>query len=188
MNGAVMTSKNPRRIGVPATIKGKPNPEYGPTVERLQKSQGAFSIGDDKQGTRIYHFHDSPLDRLYSRLIRGAGRRDEDLLRKEYAALQKHRHHWHAAGLESAPRSVDLDRVFSSDASAISGMAKSERQAFHRQAYRSASKKLGHELSILIDNFVCYEWDRSIASGMSPYLFRRTIRDAGQKLAQHWGI
>jgi len=186
MNGAQV--RDSRRTGVRATIKGKPNPEYGPTVERLQHASGSYSIGDDKQGTRIYHFHDSPLDRLYSRLIRNAGRYEEDQLRKEYAALQKHRHHWHASGLESSPRSVDLDRVFCSDSSMLSGMAKSERQAFHRQAYRNASKKLGHELSILIDNFVCYEWDRSIASGMSPYNFRKTIRDAGQKLSHHWGI
>jgi hypothetical protein len=189
MHGQV---KNIRRTGVSATKRGQPNPEYaeaiGPTLERLQKAQGSYSIGDDKQGTRIYHFHDSPLDRLYSRLIRGSGRRDEDVLRKEYSALQKLRHHWNAAGLESAPRSVDLDRVFSSDPGSMSFMAKTEGQAFHRQMYRKASDKLGHQMSILVDNFVCYEWDQQVASGMSPYLFRKKIREAGQTLARFWGI
>ncbi len=187
MNGAVQV-KNIRRTGVPATVKGRPNPEYGPTVERLQKASGAFSIGDDKQGTRIYHFHDSPLDRLYSRLIRGAGRRDEDQLRKEYTALQKLRHHWHASGLENSPKSVDLDRVFSSDPGGMSYMAKSERQAFHRQMYHKGCDVVGHATAILLANFVCYEWERGIASGMTPYRFRKTVRDAGQKLAHHWGI
>ncbi len=83
----------------------------GPTAERLAKAQGSFHVGDDKQGVRIYQFCDSPLDRLYSRLARRAGRAEEESLRQEYAALLKYRYHWHSAGLEPSLSSVDLDRI-----------------------------------------------------------------------------
>jgi hypothetical protein len=195
MNGAATLSRNIRRTGVPATKRGKVNPEYvksvfdGPTAERLAKAQSHYTVGDDKQGTRIYHFHDCALDRLYSRIARQAkGRNDEDAARQEYAALLKYRHHWHSAGLEPSPKSVDLDRIFCPDAANMSGMAKSERQAFHRQQYRIAAEVVGHKGSILLDNFVCYDWSARIASEMSPYLFRKTVREAAQKLAKHWGI
>lgn len=39
MNGAAMTSKNPRPIGVPATIKGKPNPEHTPVFQLTLQQQ-----------------------------------------------------------------------------------------------------------------------------------------------------
>jgi hypothetical protein len=38
----------------------------------------------------------------------------------------------------------------------------------------------------LLDNFVCYEWDRGIASGLSYYKFRKAIRKAGAQLSDHW--
>jgi len=194
MHGAIMT-KNVRRTGVPATKRGVPNPEYvrsifdGPTAERIAKSENHFTVGDDKQGTRVYHFHDSPLDRLYSRLARQAkGRSEEETIRSEYAALLKYRHHWYSSGLDSSPSSIDLDRIFCSDPTGMSGMAKTERQSFHRQMYRKAAEIIGHKLSILIDNFVCYEWSQEIVSGMSQYLFRKNVREVARKLAKHWGI
>jgi hypothetical protein len=84
--------------------QGRTNAEYvksvfdGPTAERLAKAQSHYTVGDDKQGTRIYHFHDTTIDRLYSRLARG--REATGSVRAEYVALQKYRLHWHRAGLE----------------------------------------------------------------------------------------
>jgi hypothetical protein len=192
---AIVVKRNIRRVGITATKRGRPNPQYarsifeGPTAERIAKAEKHFTVGDDKRGTRVYHFLDSPLDRLYGRLAKGAKRRgEEEAIRSEYTALVKYRHHWHASGLETSPKSVDLDRVFSVDPSGMSGMAKSERQAFHRQMHRKAAEKLGHSVAILLDNFICYEWDSEIASGLSPYLFRKTIRDAARTLAKLWGV
>lgn len=199
MNGAAQV-KNIRRTGVPATKRGQPNPQYaeaiGPTLERLQKSAGAFSIGDDKQGTRVYHFHDSPLDRLYSRLTRRAGRRDEELLRQEYIALQKYKHHWAAAGLESSLGSADLGRIFASDPTSMSGMAKTERQAHHRQQWRAARDILGHKPGIVVDNIVCAETSIEVAGWSIGYNSRtsardnaeRVLRESAWKLAKLWGI
>lgn len=159
----------------------------GPTEERLSKSDGFYVVGDDKQGTKVYHFQDTPLARLYKRLAaadKSEGERKQ--LTAEHVALMKYRHHWHCSGLEAYGASVDLNRVFSSDPSNFSGMAKTEAQVSHRQIYRRAVKVVGHEASVLLDNFVCYEWDRGIASGLSYYKFRKAIRDAGAKLATHW--
>jgi hypothetical protein len=202
-HGATMT-KNVRRVGVPATKKGAENPEYvrsifdGPTAERLQKAQGAFTIGDDKQGTRIYHFHDSTLDRLYSRLARQAkGRGEEDGIRQEYAALLKYRVHWHNGGLEPSIGSVDLNRIFASDPASMSGMPKSERQAFHRQMYRKAVEELGWKERILLENVVCAEQELKIAGwSIGRFVTRRDAREGAQKilrecarrLAKLWGI
>lgn len=229
-------TKNIRRIGVPATKRGVPNPDYrqhlpklpidlggltdeeraklervaiskvppvqilrepetydGPTNARQHKSEGHFTIGDDKQGTRIYHFHDSPLDRLYSRLARGRG---VETARQEYVALQKYRHHWHHGGLEASIGSVDLNRIFAADPSSMSGMPKTERQAHHRRQYREARELLGWKPHIVVENIVCAETSIEIAGwaigGNSRTHARdtaeRILRESARMLAKHWGI
>jgi len=209
MHGTIMT-KNVRRTGVPATKRGIPNPEYvrsifdGPTAERIAKSESHFTIGDDKQGTRVYHFHDSPLDRLYSRLARRSS--EETRARREYAALLKYRHHWYSAGLLANLSSVDLNRIYAADASSMSGMAKSERQADHRVQYRLARALIGHRPGIVVDNVVCSETTLEIAgysvgfgyykkkegTFSSPYRAReeatKLLRAAANQLAALWGI
>jgi hypothetical protein len=202
MIGASVT-RNIRRTGIRASKGGKPNPDYPmdlygvPTKERLAKAAGFYVVGDDQQGTRIYHFRDTPLNRLYSRMATAdkseASKRQLNL---EQLALQKYRNHWYYAGLEASLSSVDPGRTYASDPSNFSGMAKSERQVTHRQAcrnaYKAMEKALGktetHKMFILLDNFVCYEHDRGIASGMSPYLFRKKIRSGAAFLARHWGL
>ena len=201
--GAIAVKKNIRRVGVPATKRGKPNPDYvrsvfeGPTAERLAKAGGSFTIGDDKQGTRVYHFHDAPLERLYSRLGRQAkGKGEEDTIRAEYAALMKYRIHWHHGGLECAIGSIDLNRIFASDPGSMSGMAKTERQAHHRRQYREARELLGWKPHIVVENIICAEVSLQVA-GLSigfnsPFRARegaeKILRESARKLAKHWGI
>jgi len=194
MHGATSLTKNIRRTGIPATKRGQPNPAYaeavGPTLERLAAAGHNFTVGgDERTGTRVYHFHDSPLDRLYSRLKQADKSREGfAAVMSEWTALRKYRHHWYFAGLDPSPRTVDLNRIFCPDATNMSGMAKTEQQSFHRQMYRKAAEIIGHKSSILIDNFVCYEWDRGIACDLSPYLFRKSVREAAAKLARYWDI
>lgn len=203
MIGAAMV-KNIRRTGIPASKHGIPNQEYirsifeGPTPERIAKAQNHFTIGDDKQGTRIYHFHDTSLDRLYSRLARHSkGRGQEEGIRSEYVALQRYRMHWHYGGLEIPLGSVDLNRIFASDPSNMSGMAKTEKQAHHRRLYREARELLGWKPHIVVENIVCA--DSSIeAAGWSIGRFtsrtsardgaEKILRECARKLAKHWGI
>jgi hypothetical protein len=178
----------------------------GPTAERLKMASGHYHIGDDQQGGKVYQLCDNPMDALYSRLVRRANTREENGLRREYAALLKYRHHWHSAGLEPSVGSVDLNRVFASDASNMSGMAKSERQVTHRQQYRRAREVIGHRPGIVLDNVVCCEWPLDVAGcsvgygsykkGMktyaSPYRAReeatKLLREAAGRLADHWGF
>jgi hypothetical protein len=171
--------------------------EHGPTPERLLKADGHVSIGDDQRGTRVYHFHDCPLDRLYTRLTRQARSLSaETQIRAEYIALTKYRHHWRSSGLEGALQSADLDRVFASDPAGSSHMAKTERQAHHRQQYRNAVEKLGWKPHIVVDNVVCAETSLEVA-GYSIGCNSRTsardkaeeiLRDCGRKLAKLWGV
>lgn len=197
MHGAAV-ARNIRRTGVAVTIKGKPNAAYGPTAERLAKAQGHVSVGDDKQGTRIYHFHDNPLDRMYGRLTRQAkGASAEAGLRLEYLALTKYRHHWHAAGLQSTIGSAELDRVFASDPTSMSGMAKTESQAHHRRQYREAVEHIGWKPHIVVDNVVCAGTSIEQAGWAIASFTSRTsardgaeiiLRESGRKLAKLWGI
>jgi hypothetical protein len=203
MNGAATLSRNIRRQGVAATKQGKTNPEYvrsvfdGPTSERLAKAQSHFTVGDDKQGTRIYHFHDTTIDRLYSRLARQAkGRESESGVRAEYLALQKYRIHWHRAGLEISLGSVDLNRVFASDPGSMSGMAKTEGQAHHRKQYREARDLIGHQAGIVVDNIVCHENSVECAGSSIGYKSQfhgreaatKMLRESARSLARLWGI
>jgi hypothetical protein len=129
----------------------------------------------------------SPLDRLHGRRAIGD---------KEYSALKRYYHHWHCAGLQSAVGSVDLNRVFASDPGSMSGMAKSEKQFYHRQQYRTARCLIGHRPGIVVDNVVCFEWSLEIGGyGIgytSPNRARQAAieisRDAGYRLAAFWGM
>ncbi|MET4210509.1 hypothetical protein [Bradyrhizobium sp. LA2.1] len=197
-------SKNFRRNGIRSKFNGQPNPLHpmmaGPTAERLAKAENHYAVGDDQRGNRVYHFHDCPIDRLYSRLTRQAKSLSaEQGLRREYIALVKYRHHWFSAGLQDAIGSADLNRIFASDPGSMSGMAKSERQAHHRQQYRQArdgENGIGHKAGIVVDNVVCAEMSLETA-GYSVGFNSRThardkaeemLRESGRKLARLWGI
>lgn len=172
----------------------------GPTAERLLKAQNHVHVGDDRQGQKIYQFHDSTMDRLYSRLTRATKSRAlEEGLRSEYIALQKYKHHWFSAGLQSALGSADLNRIFASDPGSMSGMAKSERQAFHRKIYREArdgKDGIGHKAGIVVDNVVCADTSLEVAGWSIGYNSRTAARDNGERilresarrLAKLWGI
>lgn len=188
---AVTKTKNFRRQGIPATIKGTPNPEYaaaiGPTAERLSKAQGFYVVGDDKQGTKITRMRDDVLERLQAKgILSGA----------EYASLQKYHIHWHRAGLEAGIGSTDLNRIFSSDPTSMSGMAKTEAQAHHRKQWREARELIGHKAGIVVDNVVCAGWSLEVAGNsigyQSPYRARQAatgyIKDAAFRLSKLWGI
>jgi hypothetical protein len=173
----------------------------GPTAERIAKADNHYAVGDDKRGNRVYHFHDCPLDRMYSRLTRQAqSPGDEASLRREYIALTKYHHHWRAAGLQDSIGSADLNRIFAADPGSMSGMAKTERQAHHRKQYREArdgDNGLGHKAGIVVDNVVCAGTSIEAAGWAIGSFTSRTsardgaeriLRESGRKLARLWGI
>src|SRR5262249_16242856 len=101
-----------------------------PTPERLRRAGKDVARGDSGQIT----IRDAPLERAFAR---GA------LTGVQYSAGQKSRHHWYHAGLSGGLVSVDLNCVWAVDLGAYAGMAKTERQVFHRQRYREAVQALG---------------------------------------------
>lgn len=168
----------------------------GPTQERLRHAGNSYVVGGDARSERIWRMLDAPLERLYARLHKAGGDRDNEELAIEYAALVKYRALWCSAGLEPSLPSVDLGRIFASDPTNFSGMAKSERQAHCRGEYRRAVQILGMIDSDLVERVVCREIelpDVGYSLGYtSSYRARqaaeRRLRDSGRKLADHWGI
>ncbi len=173
-----------RRVGrlrLPGTEQGAPTPE------RLAKAEGHVEIGNDEQGARVYTLRDSPLERLNAR-----GGIDP----REYSALMKFKQHWHHAGLLPSVGGIDLNRVFASDPGSYSGMAKTERQVFHRQRYREAVQHIGLRASLVVERVVCNEQTLEMAglalNWRTPAQARAAatelLRDAAYRLAQLWGI
>lgn len=192
MHGAIgVAKKNFRRAGILATIKGNANPAHaaviGPTMERLAKAEGHFTVGDDKQGIRKHHMRDNPLDRALKKgLLSGA----------EHSALQKYRHHWFHAGQAPHIGSVDLNRIFSAEPGSVAGMPKTESQVFHRQRWREAQHLLGLRASAVVDMFACQEQTlehcgQSLGWASKPQSIAgasEIVKDAGYRLAKLWGI
>jgi len=158
-----------------------------PTPERMARAGSDFEVGGDERTGKVIRVLDSPLDRMRSR-----GAIDP----VEYQALQRFKHHWHHGGLAPAVGSVDLNRVFASDPLSHSGMARSERQAHHRDQWRKACAILGHRSRITVENVVCAEQTLAIAGlalgwDSKPQAIAAAseiLRDAGYRLAKLWGI
>ena len=186
MSGATQV-KYIRRTGVPATVNGQPNPEYGPTVERMLRAGESYTVGDDKQGAKKYTMRDAPLDRALAKgIISGA----------EHSALQKYRHHWYHAGQAPTIGSIDLNRIFSGGDGGPAGMPKSEGQVFHRQRWREAQSCLGIRSTAIVDKFVCGEQNLEVCGQILGWNSKpqaiagaaEIVRDAGYRLARLWGI
>ena len=144
-------------------------------------------MGGEDRGVRTYVMRDTPLDKaLRKGIITGA----------QHSALEKLRHHWFHGGTAPMMTTLDLDRVFSSDAGSASGMPKSEQQAFHRARYREAVGEIGLRASYVVEGVVCYEYsldDVGMKLGWSsPYRAREGAKSmlvsAAEKLAKLWGI
>jgi hypothetical protein len=163
------------------------SPDGAPTRERLAKADGHVEVGDDGQGARIYTLRDAPLERLNSR---------GGIEPREYSALMKFKAHWVQAGLQPSLGGIDLARVFAADPGSFSGMAKTERQVFHRQRYREAVQHIGLRAALVVERVVCAEQTLEMAglalNWRTPAQARAAatelLRDAGARLAVLWGI
>lgn len=160
----------------------------GPNQYRLRHAAGAFEVGDDQQGGRVYTMVDTPLARAHARRV---------ISDMQYRALSKFKHHWTCAGLEPSFGSSDLDRVFGSDVTGYSGMARTEAQVFHRQRYREAVTVIGLIASRVVEAVACEERKledagSAILGWKHPLQARAAavekLRDAGERLAREWGL
>jgi hypothetical protein len=158
----------------------------GPTAERFRQAQGCFTIAGRSQSTRRIAMLDDALGRAWMR---------SKISGEEYSALKRYALHWLAGGLQGPIQSVDLNRIFAFDPSAMSGLAKTEAQADHRIAYHDAKAAIGHRPGFVADQIACY--DSSLLSvGImlgyrSPFHARQNacqiLSDAGYRLSRFWG-
>ena len=112
----------------------------------------------------------------------------------EYYSLVRYRAHWEAGGLLGPMQSLDLDRVFAFNPSQMSGLAKSEAQQDHRDAYRDAGQAIGRRLCGVADLVACFGASlREVGLAMgyrseahARYQAAQALAEAGYRLAQYW--
>ena len=157
----------------------------GPTPERLRRSEGFFEIGGDKRTGQRFAMRDAPLGRA---LVR------QKISIEEFSGLKKYALHWSAGGLQGHLNSVDLNRIYAFDPGSMSGLARSEAQADHRQLYHRAHEHLGRRPAFVADCVACFEISLEIVGDAlgfrSRYRAREAaleiLRDAGYRLAVFW--
>jgi hypothetical protein len=157
----------------------------GPTAERLARSGGLFTVAGQSRSTRKISMLDDALGRAWVR---------RKISGEEYAALKRYALHWLAGGLQGPMQSVDLNRIFAFDPASMSGLAKTERQQDHRDAYRAARAEIGTRPAFVADHVACYDTSmqqvgimlgyRSLAHGRIAVA--EILSDAGFRLGQFW--
>jgi hypothetical protein len=157
--------------------------ERGPTDARIRKSEG-YDIG---KADGRYTMRDAPIEIMAAKKI---------LTEKQYQGLTKYRIHWFNGGLGPSFGGMDPNHIFASDISNFAGMAKSERQVFHRQQWRAANMAMGLKGTWVVGRIVCEEataeetgramgWNnRPQAVAASTQL----LRDAADRLCSLWGM
>jgi hypothetical protein len=157
----------------------------GPTLQRLKHSQGFFTEAGRSRSNRKITFLDDALGRAWMR---------RNISGEEYAALRKYSLHWLAGGLMGHLGSVDLNRVLAFDPGAMSGLAKTEKQADHRHLYHSARDNIGTRPALVADHIACFDSTLSHVGAVLGYRSGprgrskaiEILSDAGYRLAQFW--
>lgn len=156
----------------------------GPTGERLLKSGGAFTdVG--RGSARRVTMNDDPLGRAWMRQKISDG---------EYWALRLYARHWTAGGLAGGMQSVDLDRILAFDPASMTGLAKTEAQQDHRDAYHAATREIGYRPAFVAQHVACLGstlQDVGLMLGYQSVRHGREVAgnilaDAGHRLGVFW--
>ena len=89
---------------------------------------------------------------------------------------------------------MDLNRIYAFNPQAMSGMAKTERQEYHRTVYWKAHDELGERPAFVADHIACYDTpiaDLALFLGYkSKFRGRENVKellsDAGYRLIRIW--
>jgi hypothetical protein len=176
-DAARRSQKVPDQLGMPMSD--------GLTPERRALA-GEFLIeAGTSRSTRRTTVYDDALGRAWKR------RKISDA---EYWALLQYAYHWASGGLGGALQSTDLNRVFAHDPARLSGLAKTESQQDHRDAYRAARLELGRRPALVADQVALYGISlvevgvmlgyRSAAHGRIAAA--EILSDAGYRLGRFW--
>src|SRR4249920_2218368 len=125
------------------------NDDIGPTQERLARAGkgGSRESGTGKTNRRVYMLDDQLSKSLARNYIDG----------EECSALKRYATHWLAGGLQGQLSSVDLNRIYAFNPAALSGLAKSERQHYHRTTYWQAKSDIGERPAYVADHIACFD-------------------------------
>jgi hypothetical protein len=156
--------------------------ERGPTNARLRKTD--YEVG---KATGAVTVRDAPIEMMLSRKI---------ITEKQYQGLGKFRIHWFNGGLSPKLGGIDASHIFAKDISNFSGMAKTERQVFHRQQWRAGNNAMGLRGSWIVHKIVCEEVSAEEAGRAMGWNNRpqavavatQQLRDAADRLCQLWGM
>jgi hypothetical protein len=162
-----------------------PEDNSGPTAERFRQSNGCYTIAGRSKSARRIAMLDDALGRAWMR---------QKISGEEYAALKRYALHWLAGGLQGPMQSVDLNRIFAFDPASMSGLAKTERQQDHRDAYHAARAEIGTRPAFVADQVACYDTSMRQAGIMLGYrsawhaseAARQILCDAGYRLGRFW--
>lgn len=157
----------------------------GPTSQRIKQSDGFFDRGGDKRSGHRFYMRDTPLARL---LVR------QKISNEEYSGLRRYALHWLSAGYGGQISSIDLDRVLAFDPGAMTGLAKSEAQANHRQEYRNSRAHIGTNPAMVADSVACFDMALDHVGCLLGYSSRyrgrekalSILQDAGYRLHRYW--
>ena len=157
----------------------------GPTPERVRRSGGFFTMAGRSRSARRISMHDDPLGRALAR---------RQITGEEHAGLWRYALHWHAGGLCGALPSVDLNRIYAHDPATMSGLAKSEHQQDHRQAYYAARCEIGARPAKVADHVALYGNSLREVGFMLGYrsachareAARELLAEAGYRLFRFW--
>lgn len=155
-----------------------------PTPERILHAEG-FLTDVGLRSRRRVSMCDDALGRAWMR---------SKISDEEYAGLRRYRFHWLAGGLQGQLGSVDLNRIFAHDPAAMSGLAKTEKQQDHRDAYHAAQTSIGTRPAFVADQVACCGSNLSDVGLMLGYhsaahgreKAREILSDAGYRLAMFW--
>jgi hypothetical protein len=171
----------------------QPDDNAGPTAERLAhaidgEGKDAVKFWDlvgRAKSNRKFTMRDDALGRVWMR---------QKISGEEYSALKRFALHWLAGGLQGPMQSVDLNRIFAFDPGSMSGLAKTERQADHRDAWHTARLAIGFRPSFVATQVACYDSGLREVGMMLGYKSEARGRekanellcDAGYRLAIFW--
>jgi hypothetical protein len=157
----------------------------GPTAERLERAGEFFSVVGRARSNRKIQMLDDALGRA---LVR------RKISPEEYSGLRKYALHWLAGGLQGHLGSVDLNRIWSFDPGAMSGLCKTEAQANHRRLYYAARAAIGSRPAIVADSIACHDHNLTTVAGMLGFVSQsrgrlrvaEILADAGYRLCKFW--
>ena len=162
-----------------------PEDSSGPTLRRLAQSGGDYDEVGRSKSSKRFTMRDDALGRAWRR---------QNISGEEYTALKRYALHWLAGGLVGPLQSVDLNRIFAFDPASMSGLAKTERQQDHRDAYHEAKYSIGTRPGFVADQVACYDSSLLSVGIMLGYRSRwhakdearKILSDGGYRLSQFW--